>query len=152
HRLMPSSLPAIEQNVVDTFKTLAKENENHFWFRYHIITPLKVYRNLAFHSNLSLYIFQKTFRGNFFMEALRWLCFLIHTSAFLFCLFFFFVGRNLKMSSLLGWPLLIYIFYLIYFQRGIEERYTLPVLPLAIVSAIFVATEIFAGLKRFFGK
>ena len=142
HILMPSELPAIEQNIVDTFNCMENEYKSHFRFTYHIITPLKVYKNLTFHSNLSLYIFQKTYRGSFFMEALRWLCFIIHSSAFLLCLFFIFFSKNLKLVSLFGLPILIYIFYLIYFQRGIEERYTLPILPLVIIGAAFVVSEI----------
>jgi len=152
HELMPSVLPEIERTVLDSFNQLESEFKSHFWFRYHIITPLKVYKNLTFHSNLSLYIFQKTFRGNIFMEAFRLLCFFIYVSAFLLCLLFVFFSKNIKHISIFGLPILFYIFYLIYFQRGIEERYTLPVLPLVIISAIFVWWEIIIRMLKFFGK
>lgn len=141
-KLMPSVLPEIEQNVINDFNPMEIEYKKRFWLRYYIITPLKVYKNLSFHSNLSLYIFQKTYRGNIFVEVLRLLCFLIHSSMFLFSLFFIFFSKNLKFIFLFGLPILIYIFYLIYFQRGIEERYTLPILPLVIISGTFVLSKI----------
>ena len=142
HTNMPADLLPTEQKVIETFNGFESEYKKHFWFRYHVITPLKVFKTMAFHSNLSLYVFQKPLRGNFFMETLRVFCFTIHSLVFILCLFFVFFSKNFKHISLFGIAIFIYIFYLIYFQRGIEERYTLPILPLVIISAAFVVKEI----------
>jgi hypothetical protein len=152
HKLLPAELPAIEQTVIDTFSRMETEYKHHFWFRYHIVTPLKVFGNLTFHSNLSLYIFQKTYRGDFFMEALRLICFSIHVSVFLLCLLFIFFSKDIKLISLFALPVLFYIFYLVYIQRGIEERYTLPILPLVILSATFVLLKIINRKTLFTGS
>lgn len=148
HAQMPSELNPTEQQVIETFNSFETEYKHHFWFRYHIITPLKVFQVMAFHSNLSLYIFQKTFRGNFLMETLRLICFSIHSLAFILCLLFIFFSKNIKHISLFGVSVFIYLFYLAYIQRGIEERYTLPLLPIVIISATFVLSEIISGIRQ----
>lgn len=140
--VMSSKATDEEKLTVSEFQKLDREFKNEFWFIYHIKTPLKVFKNLIFHSNLSLYIFQDTFRGNFFMEILRWVSFLIHLAAFSLCIIFPFIEKDIKMIFI-GSILIFYLFYLAYFQRGIEERYTLPLLPFAIILSSFVLKHIF---------
>lgn len=146
---MPSKPLAVEDSVIAQFNQLASEYRQHFWFTYYVRTPLKVFKNLAFHSNLSLYIFQTSWRGNMMMEILRWICFLIHALAFVLCLLFLFFRSELRHKALFGVCVLIYIFYLVYVQRGIEERYTLPLLPLILVGAAYVVQQL---LKKLFTR
>lgn len=141
--LMPSELSSQEKTTIVQFDKLEKKIKQKFPFTNYLFTPIKVYRNLAFHSNLSLYMFQKTCRGAVFMEILRWLAFLIHVLAFnLFSLFIF--TKQKKEHYLIYFVcLLFYLLYLIFVQRGIEERYTLPLLPLAILSSVAVIKYVF---------
>ncbi len=104
-----------------------------------LFVPVKVYGDLAFHSNLSLYIFQKTWRGNFFMEFLRGICFAIHALSFLiFPLAAIYFLRKPGITAI-SIPVLIYLAYLVLIQRGVEERYTLPFLvPIFLLSTLFL--------------
>lgn len=131
---MPQEIPEIEVKTIQLIKALTSEYKKEFWFQYHVYSPIKVFKELAFHSNLSMYIFQKTFRGNFFMEAFRLFAFSIHVMAFISLIFSPFSKVPIHLKSIFSYALIIYVFYLIYFQRGIEERYSLPVLPLILVS------------------
>jgi hypothetical protein len=127
NRTMPHERPAVEDSAILTFETLSKEYQRGFWLDYFLVTPAKVYKNLAFHSNLSLYMFQHTYRGTWWAEALRWICFIIHSALFLlFPLGLFFKKIDLRFKMLFIVPVLIYVLYLVFVQRGIEERYMLP--------------------------
>jgi hypothetical protein len=123
-----------ENLAIENFNAYTiKYRKNHF-FNYHFIAPLAVLKKMIFHSNLSLQIFQKTWRGNPLMEFWRIVNFLFHSLVFIclpVVLFFKTVPRSVK---IIAFTLLLYLFFLAYFQRGIEERYTLPILPLAILS------------------
>lgn len=131
---MPKQIPEIESKTIEQIKELTDDFKKEFWFQYHISSPLKVFKELAFHSNLSMYIFQKTFRGNTFMELFRLFCFAIHVSAFSTLILSLFFRTPVHLKSIFSYSLIIYIFYLIYFQRGIEERYSLPILSLVLVN------------------
>ena len=131
---MPLTLPEIEFEVINEFKQLTSEYKKEFWFNYHIISPLKVFKVMTFHSNLSLHIFQNTYRGNWIIEAIRILCFGIHLAAFLILIISLLLFKQFdwKQNSI-SITLFVYIFFLCYYQRGIEERYTLPILPILMI-------------------
>jgi hypothetical protein len=133
-QIMPSTLSDEEKYSSKLFYDLEKDFKRDFWFVYHVKTPLLVLKNLAFHSNLSLYIFQHTYRGNFLIEALRIICFAIHSLAFISIFLAFLLYKNPAKIIVFFFIPFIYIFYLIYFQRGIEERYTLPFLFIAVLN------------------
>lgn len=131
---MPGELSESETNLIKEFNQLTDEFKSKFWIDYYFVSPAKVFKELAFHSNLSLHIFQKTYRGNPLVEAFRYLCFGIHSLCFVMLLFSLFILKQTDWR--LGFINLIcfsYVFYLCFFQRGVEERYTLPILPLLIV-------------------
>lgn len=72
------------------------------------------------------------------MEIIRWLFLIIHASGYIL------FGGSLLIKKISVEDMffvlipLIYIFYLAYFQRGVEERYTLPILPFVITGSMFV--------------
>ncbi len=148
-RIMPHQPLPIEDSVAQLFNEMASEYRKQFPLEYHLITPLKVFKNLVFHSNLSLYVFQHSWRGVVLMELLRWICFIIHASAFILCFLIVLIKTNIRYKALFGISIILYIFYLTYFQRGIEERYTLPILAFAILGAAFVLKQL---LERFSKK
>ncbi len=146
---MPNEIPKVELEVIEDFKQLTKEYKSNFWFQYHILSPLKVFKVMAFHSNLSLYMFQHTYRGNWSMELLRFLSFGLHSISFIALLIglLLFKSNNWRMNTL--WiTTFIYVFYLCYFQRGIEERYTLPVLPILIIGVTVLLNQLRIRLRR----
>ncbi|RYM31449.1 hypothetical protein ERX46_16200 [Brumimicrobium glaciale] len=131
---MPQEIPEIETKTILQINELTADFKKEFWFQYYISSPIKVFKELAFHSNLSFYIFQKTFRGNFLMEGFRLFAFSIHVLAFVTLIFSLFFKTPIHLKSIFSYALLIYVFFLIFVQRGIEERYSLPILPLVLVS------------------
>jgi len=135
---MPKEIPKTEQKVISDFNSMTKEFKISFPLQNYIISPLITLKRMIFHSNLSFYMFQKTFRGNLLMEIIRWLFLIIHASAYIL------FGGSLLIKKISVEDMffvlipLIYIFYLAYFQRGVEERYTLPILPFVITGSMFV--------------
>jgi hypothetical protein len=134
---MPDTIPAIEQEVIRDFHTYTSEINSGHWLWCHIAVPLKLFKALSFHSNLSLYMFQHTYRGRWWMEALRFLFLALH---FLCCLSFtgILLSRGERFTKVvLGGIIAVYFFYLCYSFRGLEERYTLPVLPLMLLGLAY---------------
>jgi hypothetical protein len=145
---MTKELPEIEKITIEKINRLTSEFRSKFWLQYHFLAPAKVFNNLAFHSNLSLYVFQKTFRGNPIMELLRIVCFIVHSAIFFLLIVSLFIKTPLSEKLLYSATPLIYLFFLIYFQRGIEERYTLPVLGLALVCSALTLKHIEDFLRQ----
>lgn len=150
--LMSSELSPQEKTTIEQFEKLEKEFKQKFFLTNYLFTPIKVYRNLAFHSNLSLYMFQKTYRGTVFMEILRYFAFMIHVLAFSLFVLFIFTKQKKEHYLIYFVCLLFYLLYLIFIQRGIEERYTLPLLPLAILSSAAVIKYVFEKMNFSFLK
>jgi len=131
---MPDTIPAIEQEVIREFQTYTSEINSKHWLWCHVAVPLRLFKSVSFHSNLSMYMFQHTLRGRWWMELVRYVFLLLH---FLCCLSFaalFFMVQDKLARLLFGLGVGGYFFYLCYFFRGLEERYTLPILPLMLVS------------------
>ena len=147
---MPQEIPEIEIKTIQQINELTANFKKEFWFQYYISSPIKVFKELAFHSNLSFYIFQKTFRGNFLMEGFRLFAFSIHVLAFVTLILSLFFKTQIYLKSIFSYSILIYVFFLIFVQRGIEERYTLPILPLVLVSfGYFILSLKTAILQKF---
>lgn len=146
-QLMPSLLLKEEQIAKRNFDRLAKKFEFKNRYQYHIQTPIQVSKSMIFHSNLSLHQFQHTYRGTIWMETLRLLCFSIHSLSFLLLPLAFFALKDIRIRFLiLG--ILAYCFYLIYFQRGIEERYTLPMLPLILMISVMTVNNLIDRFRK----
>lgn len=148
HLPMPMAFSPEEKLAIQEFKDLTTEYRSKFPVRYYLLSPIKVFRIMAFHSNLSLYIFQKTYRGTLLMEAMRAIFYAIHSLCFLvlFLSLFLFKKERLIQWSLAIVPF-IYVFYLCFFQRGIEERYTLPVLPILFIGLLYHSKYFYFILK-----
>lgn len=146
---MPEYKIPEEQLVVNQFKALTTEFKNEFWFQYHVISPLKVFKVMAFHSNLSPYLFQVTLRGNIIMEFFRLLFFSLHVLCFLALLLNIICFKwNTVFLNSLFLPTFIYVLFLCYFQRGIEERYTLPLIPILLIALFNIILLSKAFLKQ----
>jgi hypothetical protein len=131
---MSKDIPEIETKTITQINTLRDEYIKNFGLHYYIISPLKVFKEMAFHSNLSLFVFQNTFRNNPIMETFRLFCFLLHSISFCVLMISLFFKKPFYIKSILSIAPVIYVCYLIFIQRGIEERYTLPILPFALLS------------------
>lgn len=101
-------------------------------FYVYAIMPVKSLKQMVVHSNLSLHIFQHSWRGNVLMEIMRWVCLVLHVMLFLALPLLLLVKKDRLTWSLLT-LLVIYIMYLVFFQVMNEERYLLPVMPMMIL-------------------
>ncbi|MBR2194349.1 MAG: DUF2079 domain-containing protein [Salinivirgaceae bacterium] len=124
-----------EKLVVARFDSLTCCVRRHCPLMVHITGPLKVYGRMALHSNLSMYMFQKTLRGNVLMEFFRVLFFLFHGSLFVLIWVALAASRRIWPKFAIYTIAAAYLVYLTWFQRGIEERYTLPMLPILMIAA-----------------
>lgn len=124
-----------EKSVVSQFDALARVVRAECPFMYHLSGPLCVYGRMSMHSNLSMYMFQKTFRGNAVMKFARLLFYALHALLFVLIWVALLQNRRNCFKFAIIAVVAMYIVYLAWFQRGIEERYTLPVLPVLLVSA-----------------
>lgn len=149
---MPNSIITEEQKVVEEFNLLTKEYKQHFWLSYYVASPLKVFKNMAFHSNLSMYMFQQTYRGNYIMEFFRIIFFALHALCFIALIVILLPIKTNKedyqIQFAIFFSVFIYIAYLAFFQRGIEERYTLPILPILLVG-LMITLNRFSKLSSF---
>ena len=126
-----------EQEIERALERITSEWRGSHLLHHHAFVPLHVLRDLVAHSNLNLILFQRTLRGKPLMELLRWCSAILHISMMIAVL----LAALLRVPSPLrwcAWGACAYIGYLAYVQRGVEERYTLPVLVIAVVCAAFV--------------
>ncbi|MBW7867294.1 MAG: hypothetical protein H3C31_03095 [Brumimicrobium sp.] len=133
------------QTVNHTYSKLLRKNLT----TNYIVTPFLSAKYLLTKSQLNLYIFQKTFRGSWWMEILRICCVALINLGFIACLFILFQPIKIEWK-LIALACLIYLFYLSFFQRMNEERYLVPLLPilLLMVSMIRVKSVRFTFIKN----
>ncbi|MBL0129163.1 MAG: hypothetical protein IPP83_17345 [Flavobacteriales bacterium] len=126
-----------EQEIQRTLERITSEWRGSHLLHHHAVVPLHVLRDLIAHSNLNLILFQRTLRGKPLMELLRWCSAILHVALMIAVL----LAALLRVPAPLrwcAWGACAYIGYLAYVQRGVEERYTLPVLFIAVACAAFV--------------
>ena len=137
HSAMPDTIPAIEKQVISEFAGYTSQINSSHWFCCHVVVPVKLFKTISFHSNLSLYMFQHTYRGLWWMEAMRYFFLILH---FICCLSFMavvFLAKDKLVRVLFGILIAAYFFFLCYIFRGLEERYTLPILPLMLLGLMY---------------
>lgn len=136
---MPDTLSEAEQLTIAHFERLRQDYVQAYPFHVGVEVPLGVLRQMVMHSNLNLYVFQHSWRGKPPMEVFRVLSLILHSLMFLALL----PGLWLWRKNPFWWGVilgsLVYVIYLAWFQRGIEERYTLPLLPLLWFNMVIVA-------------
>lgn len=132
-----------EQAILFALDSITHEWRSAHWLHHHVKVPLRVLKQMVAHSNLNLWIFQQPWRGKPAMEALRWFSAIIHASLLAVAALAFLL-RVPAPVRLISFGCAAYIFYLAYVQRGVEERYTLPVLFVGVVCAGFVIERLTA--------
>lgn len=129
---------ALESRIVARLEALTSAWRSEQRFFHHAVVPMRVLRTLIVHSNLNLFLFQYALRGVWWVEFLRWLSASLHVV--LFGCVLLALRRSLPTPMrLIAAGSMLYLLYLAYVQRGVEERYTLPVLFIGVACAAFVA-------------
>lgn len=136
----------IAKNKIDSLKNcFIKEN---IVIAY-VVSPIKYFKQLILHSNMSLYIYQVTYRGNSFVELTRIISFLL----IILISFSSMIGLFLKKQKIVNVfffaiPVL-YIVFLCFVFRGIEERYILPFIPVMLIAFIYIIRRILELRSKF---
>ena len=144
---MPDTLSSIEQQVVSDFNHYTTLINSQHWWWCHVVVPIQLFKSLSFHSNLSLHIFQHTLRGRYWVEVMRYFFLLLHLLCCLSFIGVIFLSRDRLVQLLFGLIVGAYLFYLCYFFRGLEERYTLPILPIMLVGLGICINQLVAYQK-----
>lgn len=120
-----------------------KENKLQYWF----LTPIRSAKENLFKSHLNLTIFQETFRGNVFIEIIRYATLCLILLGYLSILLIMLFGRN-RLTFLFSIGSLLYFLFLIVYQRMNEDRYFLPLVVTGLISIAILTFRISEHFKK----
>ena len=86
------------------------------------------------------------------MEIVRFFCFLIMTISVFSLLSVLFIRKSLIVKLIIYYVPLLYLIFICFIFRGIEERYILPFLPMLIIALVFFGEYIYKTIKNIFVK
>lgn len=137
--VMPSKLLPNEKKLIIKIDSISNQLKSKLWLRNYVITPLNSFNKTVIHSNLNLYIFQQTYRGQLVMELIRWISFLVFTISIIISIWLWLFKFD-TLIRLTSFAIFGYTFYLVFFQRMNETRYMHPIYPAAFIltSYLFV--------------
>lgn len=138
---------ALEARINASLEHITSDWRNEHPFHSHVVVPVKVLLRLIAHSNLNLFLFQHELRGIWWMEVLRWLSALLHVALFC-CVVLALLPCIPSPTRWAAAGAVLYLIYLAYVQRGVEERYTLPVLFIGVACAAFLFSRRDAEARR----
>ena len=115
----------LRENIISSNKTL-----------YYITTPLKSAYEIMSKSYLNLFVFQKPWRGNVFVEIVRYICLIVINMSLLSTVLLLFLNNTPKYLKLIALGVICTVTYYFFFQRLNEERYMTPLLPLMYIGLV----------------
>jgi len=143
---IPGLLPG-EGELSLTFQDFTQTYRRAHWFNFAVFVPAKVFIRMSAHSNLNLYLFQGFWRGNWMIEIIRFLSFCLHFGIFLLFPVAAYYLRRQRIILLLSASILAYQAYLLFVQRGIEERYTAAIFPIMAILVIIAISSLAKNLR-----
>jgi hypothetical protein len=143
---MPDKITQSEQKTINYFNSLTRQYRINNVADTYFFAPFRVLAYMVLHSNLNLYVFQHTWRGHPLMEIFRFGSFALHLSLFLALMPAALLLRKQPVLLSTALACAIYIFYLAWIQRGIEERYTLPLIPLLFIFLVYTVNALWQRL------
>ncbi len=132
--------PETEKNLRLKVDKLTKRIRTQNLVLCYIKTPFRSAKFIFTKSQLNLFIFQKTYRGIWWMEMLRYTCLFLIVLSTLLSLLNIFNRRN-KPIFLFAGCMILYLFYLFFIQKINEERYLMPLLPIILLNGIYTIFE-----------
>ena len=136
HHLLSAEKRAVWR-IRKTTRLLISGHPLQFW----VLTPIKSAQKLLFESNLNMYLFQKQWRGEFWVELLRLFLVLLQPLLWLFSFSVLLLPKHRDAFwGFIKWIVLgaiLYLLFLAFYQRMNETRYMLPSLPLIIISGFY---------------
>ncbi|MFN5981851.1 MAG: hypothetical protein ACK476_16030 [Fluviicola sp.] len=135
-----------EKELTQQIELETKKLREHYRFQNMIQTPLLSAKYMFTKSQLNLGIFQEKWRGTFWVEALRYFCvFILISSVIAVFLSVFNSNGHLKLVAL---GIVLFYFYLVYFQRLNEDRYLIPVQGISLLFLFLQLEKIITFLKK----
>ncbi|MBI2259370.1 MAG: hypothetical protein HYU67_10810 [Flavobacteriia bacterium] len=129
-------------------KLLQSELIKKYPIDYYLKTPLLSLWKQIKSSHLNLKIFQYDFRGEFWMEILRWACLFVVMFSVIFSMLYVITIKYKNMLFFTSLAIFIFMFYLSYIQRMNEERYITPILPIAFILSIKLVSMYLKNIKE----
>jgi 4-amino-4-deoxy-L-arabinose transferase-like glycosyltransferase len=117
------------------------------WMDNLVITPVHSAQWMFTKSQLNLLIFQRKYRGQWWMEGLRYFCVGLISLLTLLSISQI-ANRKNKMFLLMALAIIVYLFYLFFIQKMNEERYLMPLLPIFLLLGTDRLITLFRRLKR----
>lgn len=114
---------------------------------YYVKTPFNSMRQLLLTSHLNLALFQHFWRGDTLVEIVRWMCFSLLFFTWIVLPLGLFYMKN-KSIFWLHIAVLSTLSYLCFVQRMNEERYLTPFLPLVLILAASLVSELLNRRKK----
>lgn len=119
-----------EMQLVNQFLNFKTTYQNEYPLTAYVKTPSKVLKSILWQSHLNLYQYWHTYKRTWWIKPLSYFTSLLHLTIYLFPLLILLWKPKLIKQH---WPLIAavgsYLAYLIFVQRGLEQRYTYPLLP-----------------------
>lgn len=138
----------IEKVFVSEIDKWKKTQRDNFTFINWIYTPAKSFIDLVMSSHLNHYVFQKTLRGNIFIEALRIIAVITLLTSILSSIALVFMNKTSAPIKVAMMSFLISIIYLAFIQRMNETRYMTPYLPLIFVGLWLFYDQLSCRFKK----
>lgn len=127
---MPETVPEGEQKVISEFSKFTDEFRSARPFQYYLQSPWIYFKRMVFHSNTATYfIFQEKFRDITALNLTRYALFIIHALIYLLAFInLFFVKKTGILVWSLIFPVFIYMIFILFFHREVDQRYFSPIL------------------------
>ena len=131
-----------EKEFIQDVETVRQELIRSNRFDYYLKIPALSAKEFLNKSYLNLYVFQAAWRGNWFIEALRIVCWFVVVASIgiTFLSWFVFKWKSLEAFLVLGMG--AFLFYLAFVQRLNEERYIVPILPVLLILSVIGLSKV----------
>ncbi|MFT6747534.1 MAG: hypothetical protein ACJAZ2_001887, partial [Glaciecola sp.] len=142
-----------EQLVAQKFDEFTRQYKEDYTFRSWVITPLKVLKTIVWQSHLNLFLFWNTYGQSGWMKLFSLLTSLLNFSIYFVPLCYLLVNPK-KISKYLALIMSVgfNIGFLIFVQRGLEQRYYSPLLPVLFACSLWVIFQLFQLFKSRYSR
>ncbi|MFT6716689.1 MAG: hypothetical protein ACJA0Q_001336 [Saprospiraceae bacterium] len=140
---------AKEELVAQKFDEFTRQYKEEHTFRSWVITPLKVLKSIVWQSHLNLFLFWNTYGQSSWIKL-----FSLFTSLLNFAIYFLpfcYLLVNPKTIRKHLWLILsisLNIAYLIFVQRGLEQRYYSPLLPVLFACSLWIFYRALLSVRK----
>jgi len=134
--------------LVEKFTEFKNTYQHEHKFTSYVRTPSKVLKMIVWQSHLNLFQYWNTYSKTWWIKPFSLFTSLLHLSIYLLPLLYLATNKKLILAH---WPLMLamglYLGYLVFIQRGLEQRYTYPLLPILFACSVWVISKLIGLFK-----